>query len=389
MSTSKKAAAAMKYQLTGANRKSGVNLWRFVFSAVEKGSSQERVFFIELALLNSWLNPNEAVLGFKPRVNISEDDLQNVLAGTSSAQKLQSESIVTPSYVAVRAGSLGAGARQICEYYPSKELVMSNRSFDVQIGNCRFDDSKLTGSVVCSPKDATSHPEFLCDAGTVSWNLRYDMALNFENGYKGPDSSWQIPGAKTIFTGNISMDGKEYEVLPKKSYGYVDRNWGKSYPVEWFHISSSNLASLINGKVYQNSAISIQGIYDGRVSAMLNVEKKLSVYTANSSKRKYSSVQSCSQMPETEEGEKLHWSVSISDRSHVLDVDVFCLAKLLYVRSWELPEGGRKQLKILTGGNGTGEIRLYKKHGKGLELIENCRISGVLCEFGQPEDGEQ
>ena len=48
MSTSKKAAAAMRYQLTGANKKSGVNLWRFVFSAVEKGSSQERVFFIEL-----------------------------------------------------------------------------------------------------------------------------------------------------------------------------------------------------------------------------------------------------------------------------------------------------------------------------------------------------
>ena len=387
MSASKKAAAAMKYQLTGANKKSGVNLWRFVFSAVERVSSQERVFFIELAFLNPWLTPSEPVLGFKPRVNISTEDLQNVLAGTSSAQKIQSENIVTPSYATVRAGVLGPGAHQVCEYYATKDIVVSSRSFDVQIGNCHFDDTKLSGSVSCSPNEINDHPEYLCESGTISWNLRYDMAIGFDNGYKGSETTWQVPGTKTIFTGNVYIDGKEYEVIPKKSYGYIDRNWGKKFQDEWFHISTSNVASLINGKVYQNSAITLQGVYDGRVSAMLNIEKKLSIYTADSSKRKYQSVSSCSQMPETEDGEKLHWSVSISDKSHVLDVDVFCLAKLMYVRTWELPEGERKQIKILTGGNGTGEIRLYKRHGKSLELIENCRISGVLCEFGQPEDG--
>ena len=68
-----------------------------------------------------------------------------------------------------------------------------------------------------------------------------------------------------------------------------------------------------------------------------------------------------------------------------MDVDVFCLAKLMYVRSLELPEGERKVLKQLMGGNGTGEIRLYKRIKKNLELIEHAEIQTCLCEFGQLE----
>lgn len=75
----------------------------------------------------------------------------------------------------------------------------------------------------------------------------------------------------------------------------------------------------------------------------------------------------------------------MSSRAFVVDVDVFCPARQLFVRSWEMPEGMRKTLKILTGGTGSGEIRLYKRHGKNLELLEHCRIANVLCEFGQIE----
>ncbi len=55
-------------------------------------------------------------------------------------------------------------------------------------------------------------------------------------------------------------------------------------------------------------------------------------------------------------------------------------------RNIEYPEGGRKLMKLIAGGDGTGEIRLYKCLRKDLELIEHARIGKALCEFGQPDD---
>lgn len=388
MSVTQKAFAAMKYQLGGALKKNGVNLWRFVFLAFEKTTGNERMFFIEFAMLNPWLSPSDVLLGFKPRVKISAEDLQHVLAGTDSAQRIKSETLVVPSYTVLRAGTLGDGAKQLCRYFPVNDVVHTGRSFDIQIKDCRFDENSLEGSVKCSPSEVSEHPEYLCDSGSMSWNLRYDFLLSFENGYKTKELSWQIPGAKAVFSGEITLDGKEYNVIPRKSYGYVDRNWGSSYPSEWFHLSSSNIASLVSGKSYQNSSFALQGVYDGRISLVVNLEGKSYSFTANSRKGAYSSAWNCTQMPETEDGEKLHWSVSVNNRSLILDIDVFCLVRQLYLRNWELPDGERKTLKILAGGTGDGEIRLYKQHGKNLELLEHCRVAGVFCEYGQPEETE-
>ena len=67
---------------------------------------------------------------------------------------------------------------------------------------------------------------------------------------------------------------------------------------------------------------------------------------------------------------------------------VFCSAEELFVRSWEIPEGNRKVLKILSGATG-GEIRMYRKIRDSLELIEHAHIATALSEFGQPETSEQ
>jgi len=90
-------------------------------------------------------------------------------------------------------------------------------------------------------------------------------------------------------------------------------------------------------------------------------------------------------MPADEEGEKLHWSVSADTKKWVVDIDIMCLTKALFVRNIELPEGGRRIMKQLVGGSGTGEIRLYRHVGKNLELIEEAHAANVLCEYGQLE----
>ena len=84
MGASKKSLAANRYILSGSLKKKGISILRFVFNGIEKGTGVERKFFIELVMLNPWLSPSETVLGFKSRVNVSAEDLQN-RSGVSSS----------------------------------------------------------------------------------------------------------------------------------------------------------------------------------------------------------------------------------------------------------------------------------------------------------------
>ena len=82
MNISKKALSLIRYNLQGSLKKNGINIWRYVFNGVEKGTGVERLFFIELIVLNPYLSPSNIVLGFDSRVSVSSEQLQNVLAGT-------------------------------------------------------------------------------------------------------------------------------------------------------------------------------------------------------------------------------------------------------------------------------------------------------------------
>ena len=126
MAVSKKSIKYGRYGLSGNSKKTGVNLWRCFFSAQEKYSASEQMFFLELEFLNPALSPAEPLLGFKPRITITEDDLQYALAGTNSAKELKSENIVQPSYVVVRFGKLGAEPSQLCSYHSTKFIRFSN-----------------------------------------------------------------------------------------------------------------------------------------------------------------------------------------------------------------------------------------------------------------------
>ncbi len=378
MSVTKKCIKANRYQLNGALKKNGVNIWRYTFNGIETSTGLERKFFVELSMINPYLSQNEVVLGFKSRMNISADDLQNVLAGTASAQKIQSESILTPSYVVVRAGVLGAGAKEMCEYHCIRQVEIAPKEFQVKVGNCLFTEEKISGRMDVSLSELHEQPELLCNPGIISWELRYDIRSSFDDGFENRDYTWLATGARTVFAGTITLDGKEYNVIPKKSFGYLDRKWGKTLPSTWIHLSSCNLTSMISGKTLTESSCAVQGMYDEKMVVLSDFEGKKIAFSGNS-------IYEFSQLPESEEGEKLHWTVSANNKSYVIDIDIFTIADLMFVRSIELPDGGRKILKVLSGGTGSGEIRLYKKIKKNLELIEHAKIQNCLCEYGKIE----
>lgn len=388
MNVSKKSSKINRYQLAGSQKKNGLNIWRFVFNGTEKITGRERKFFIELSMLNSGLSPDEAVLGFKARVNISAEDLQNVLAGSVSAKNIQSESYVVPSYIVLRAGVLGPEAKQLCSYCSEKQVSVNSKNFCIKGDNFSFDGEKLSGRIDCSLEDIHEHPEYLCDSGSLSWDLRYEIRCAFSEGYSGKNCVWVPTGAKTVFTGNFILDGKVYEVVPKKSAGYLDRFFGKDVVFPWVHISSNALTSIISGKILSDSTFAVQGAFEDQVSAVVELEGNAISFEAGKSKFSNESVWNFSEMPENNGEENLHWSVSLNNKSYVVDIDVFCPAPQMYVKSVEIPEGKRNVLKMLCGGTGTGEIRLYRQFGKNLELIEHAKIAGALCEYGQLEKPE-
>lgn len=390
MASSKKSIKLSKFGLNANKKKTGINLWRCFFNGTEKSTGAEATFFIEVELLNPWISPTEAMLGFAPRVTIKEEDLQYALAGTESAQGIQSERIVQPSYIVVRAGKLGSEPKQVCAYHSMKSLKYTVKPFSLSVGNKLFTEEKITGFINITEGEIINHPEYLCENGFVSWDLNYDILKDYSEGYSNKTDRWFPFGMKTAFSGTFSIDGDEYIVEPKKSYGYMDRYWGKSLPDVWFHISSSNLQSIISGKTLFDTAFSIQGAFDDKVSFVGNFEGSDISFCADSPDRKYTAVWNCVQTPENEDKDenKLHWSVSINSKIWVIDVDLYCKLSDLYNRSIETPDGDRKVLNVLQSGTAVGEIKLFKRVKRTLEQIEYAKIVKANCEFGHTEEGE-
>lgn len=388
MAVSKKGLKLNRFGLNGSHKKVSVNFWRFFFNAKQKDSGTESRFFIEYEMLNPWHSPTNPVLGFKPRIKINEDDLQYALAGTSSALDLEAEKIVTPSYVAIRIGKLDSTPKHFCSYVPIKNIKYNSKPFEIICSTFKITDNELSGDVCISKEDHERHPEYLCDEGKAVWNLKYDINKEAVDGYENATDKWFPIGMNVFVSGLLQFDGEEYIVDPKKSAGYIDRYWGKSFPEKWFHLSTSNFLSLISGKTLFNSCFSIQGSFEDNIAFIGNIEGTEISFIPNLSKKSDITVFNCVESPEPDEDEDktLHWSVSLTNKFWVLDIDIYCKEKNLYNRIFELPEGKRKILNIVQSTTGTGEIKLYKKIKNDLEQIEYARVSNVLCEFGATEE---
>lgn len=390
MKSNTKISNDYKFGLTGAKKKLGINNWRFVFNGVNTSTGAEQMFYIEFEMLNPWTSSDAVQLGFKPRVSISAEDLQYALAGTDSAKNLSTEAIVQPSYCAVRVGTFGVEGKQLCSYYPVKQVKFSSKPFEIIVDNKYFNDNKIGGFINVPDEEKAAHPELLCDAGYAKWDISYSVKKDYKNGYKSDLLRWFPFGLQTVFSGTMHFDGNEYAIDPKRCCGYSERFWGKGVPEPYFHLSAANLTSVISGKTLFESSFAVNGIFDERVSFIGKFEDIDIELCADGSKRQFSVVWDCAQMPENENPEEnlLHWSASLNSKEWVIDIDVFCKIRELNNRTIELPEGQRQVLNLLEGGTGTGEIKLYKHIGNTLEQIEHATLAKVFCEFGHIEEGE-
>ncbi len=382
-----------RYKLAGLLKKNGFDRWRISASAISSITGEEHSFFIEFYVVNPALSPEKPVLGFKSRLPKTDTDLLYALAGTESEKPLLTEEFVQPSFVMVKAGMLSVNGKQLNAYFPCASLVADTPEYILKVGSterdtCYIKDNATSGCISVSAADLLEKPELLGNAGTIAWNLHYSIEDSFFPNFRSKLTNWACFGARTAIAGVIVLDGEQFNVNRDRSYGYFDKNWGRGFTNPFLHLSSSNLVSNISGKKLLKSCFAIQGEYNKRLSILTSFEgTKLEFHAGGC--RKYNTIYECNQMPEDENGVRLHWSVSMNNRNYIIDVDIMCNANQMFVRDYECPEGNRKVMKLIGGGSGTGEVKIYRRVRKSLELIEDMHVGNCLCEYGTIENAPQ
>ena len=367
--------------LHGPLRKQGYDWWWHSFTAISDETGEERAFFVEFFLCNPDLSKDEPVFGQLPA---------NKEAG------------IKPSYLMVKAGCWGYEHCQLHRFFAWKDIdVHMDAPYSVTAHDCFASDEALKGSISISEADAKAHPEWMCDAGEMTFDLKIkkDIAFNVGYGASKPlrDAEafamyWHAEGMKSYYSGKITLNGKNYTVTPETSYGYADKNWGRDFTSPWVWLSSNCLVSKKTGKKLENSVFDIGGgrpkIYfvplDRRLLGVFYYEGE--EYDFNFSKL-HLHVKTDFSFDEDEK--KVYWHVRQENLYAIMETEISCLKKDMLLVNYEAPDGSKKHTKLWNGGTGVGVVKLYRKTDAEPELIDEIETTHVGCEYGEYETDKE
>ena len=353
----------------------GYDWWWHSFTAQDAETGEDKPFFIEFFICNPALAEDEPTLGQLPE---------------------NREKGKRPSYLMVKAGCWGEGHCQLHRFFSLKKTrIHGDAPYEVEAGDCFCSETALRGSIAIAPEEAETHPEWMCGAGSMEWDLTLEKKIAFNVGYGASkplrDAEafamyWHAEGMKSEYSGRIRCNGREYVVTPEKSYGYADKNWGRDFTSPWVWLSSNCLTSKLTGKRLENSAFDIGGgrpkIYfvplDRRLLGAFYYEGK--EYDFNFShvllnvKTEFS----------FEEGEDtVVWHVRQENRHAAMETEVFCKKKDMLLVNYEAPDGTKKHNRLFNGGNGFGTVKLYDRIEGELKLVDEIEATHIGCEYGE------
>ena len=363
------------FMLHGTLSHQGYDWWWHSFTAQDAETGEDKPFFIEFFTCNPALREAEPVCGQLP-------------LNKSAGKK--------PSYLMVKAGTWGEDHAQLHRFFAWKDVKIHQKAdYRIKADDCYASETKLQGSISITPEEAAAHPEWMCDAGEMSWDLRLKKEIAFNVGYGASKPLreieafamyWHAEGMKTLYKGTITFNGRKYIVTPEKSYGYADKNWGRDFTSPWVWLSSNHLVSKKTGKQLMNSVFDIGGgrpkIYfaalDRRLLGVFYHEGK--EYDFNFSKL-HLRVKTDFSFEEKED--VVVWHVRQENTKAVMETEVFCKkADMLFV-NYEAPDGRKRHNRLWNGGNGYGTVKLYeKKDGKQI-LIDEIEATHIGCEYGE------
>ena len=367
-----------RFMLTGRFASRGYDWWWHSFTGRHAKTGEELSFFVEFFTCNPALGEARPVLGQLP---------ENKAAGKR------------PSYLMVKAGCWGDRPRQLHRFFGWDEVdVASGAPFHVIADDCLCCETDLIGRVEVSPEDAQAHPEWMCDAGSMFFDLHIDKQIAFNVGYgasapmrdaKAFEMFWHAEGIKTSYSGMVVLDGEAYIVTPKTCWGYADKNWGGDFTSPWLWLSSCDLVSELTGERLMNSAFEIGG---GRPQAFgVTFERKLlgcfnhegTSYEFNFSKPWTGSTTSFD-FSEGDDGMN-RWHVEQETFTARLVTDISCPQSEMLFANYESPDGKLRHTRLWNGGTGTGRLQLFERHNGEETLVDIVKTSHVGCEYGEYE----
>lgn len=367
----KKDISRNEYMLVRGQARCGYDWWWHSFTAYNARTGVEKPFFLEFFICNPELGGDDPVFG-----QLEE----NKRAGKK------------PSYLMVKVGTWGEDARQLHRFFGwNKVCIEKSTPFSVKAGDCFLSETESYGCVSVSEEDSKNHPEYMCDDGTIKWNLKIDKQIPFNVGYGASkifrtlqlfEMFWHAEGMKSFYSGEIEYNGEKYLVTPETCYGYADKNWGKDFTSPWVWLSSNNLTSKITGRKLENSVFDIGGgrpkvgplVLDRKLLSAFYYEGKC--YEFNFSKF-WTNTRTFFDCKETED--LIVWHVEQRTWCTKMVTDITCEKKDMLLVNYESPKGEKRHNRLWNGGNGKGTVKLYKND----KLIDEIEALNVGCEYGK------
>ena len=358
----------------GPLSRQGYDWWWHNFTAYHKETGKAKAFFIEYYVCNPALAEKTAVLG-----QLEENK--------KKAKK--------PSYAMIKVGTWGEDPRQIHNFYPIADFKATKAPLTIQIGPCSLSEEHMKGYCKVSENDSLLHPEYMCNGGEMSWDLKIKKKIPFHVGYGASEffrklnafeMFWHAEGIKTEYEGELIYQGQVYQVIPEKSYGYADKNWGKDYTSPWLWISSCHMKSLFTGRELENSAIEFGG---GRPKAFgLDLGKKILGcfhYEGTEYEFNFSRFWTGAKVEfKFHEGKNENiWKVKAKNHKAYLTLTLHCPKEEMLLIQYEAPNGKKLHNKLWNGGTGYGELKLYHIYNKTKTLIDHIAFENTGCEYGE------
>ncbi|KAG4087384.1 hypothetical protein H8356DRAFT_1730326 [Neocallimastix lanati (nom. inval.)] len=362
-----------EFQLTRGQAKCGYDWWWHSFTGRNEKTGEEKPFFIEFFVCNPALSDG----GDRP---------------IFGQLKENREKGIKPSYLMVKVGAWGEDHAQLHRFFGwNKVMVKGKAPFSIEAEDCFLSERETHGRVVISKEEATAHPEYMCDSGTMEWNLKIEKKIPFNVGYGASklfrflqlfEMFWHAEGMKTTYEGEVIYNGIKYIVKKENCYGYADKNWGKNFTSPWVWLSSNHLVSKITGKKLENSVFDIGG---GRPKiAFISLPRKLLsafYYEGRCFEFNFSKFWTMTRTRFTgyEQEDKIIWHVEQKTWNTQVVVDVECLKKDMILFNYEAPTGEKRHTRLWNGGNGVGTIKLYQNG----QLIDEMEAKNIGCEYGE------
>jgi hypothetical protein len=365
------------FMLKGVLAKKGYDWWWHNFTGYRRSDGEKKSFFIEYFVCNPALGTDHPVLGQLP---------------------CNQEHGVKPSYALVKAGWWGQDAQQLHNFYAIRDFHADPKTLAVRIGGCVLTETQMRGSCSVQREDAEAHPEYMSGWGTMSWDLQIQKQIAFNVGYGASafmrrlnafEMFWHAQGIKTQYSGEVYVNNEVYDILPERSSGYADKNWGKDFTSPWVWVSSCNLKSTVTGKALLHSAVEMGG-GNPRVYGLSLGRQLLGCLYYEGTRYEYNFSKfwtgSKTDFSFAEGSDVNTWTIDAVNRTSRMELTLSCRKSDMLFMNYESPDGRKRHNRLWNGGTGYGTIRLYVKDGREWKLLDNIEITDAGCEYGEYGD---